>query len=203
MRTSVQRNTVALAELDEPTLRRAAEGDDDARLLFVQRYQRVVFAAISRVLGRTSNECEDIAQECFLRALQALPRFDPSRGVRVSTWISTIAIRAAIDQARKQVRLVSLDAMHDAESTLVIDAPDAEFELDATRRREKLSAAMKTLTPEHRAVVLLRFEQELSLEQIAKELGVEVGTVKSRISRAKDALTSAIRTTMLDREGTT
>ena len=190
------------AELDELTLTRAIRGEDAARVLLVRRYERLVFVVITRVVGAGSHEIGDIAQESFLRALHALHRFDASRGVRLSTWLSTIAVRAAIDHVRRHARVVSLDAMrsagHSPEGVIEAD----ETSLDTAREAARLRHAMAQLTPEHRAIVLLRFEAELSLQEIARELGVELGTVKSRLSRAREALRSAVRTPESLAEGT-
>lgn len=189
------------AELDDLTLARAIRGEDAARVLLVRRYERLVFVVITRVVGAGSPEIGDIAQESFLRALHALHRFDASRA-RLSTWLSTIAVRAAIDHVRRHARVVSLDAMrsagHSPEGVMEAD----ETSLDTAREAARLRHAMAQLTPEHRAIVLLRFEAELSLQEIARELGVELGTVKSRLSRAREALRSAVRTPESLAEGT-
>jgi RNA polymerase sigma-70 factor (ECF subfamily) len=77
-----------------------------------------------------------------------------------------------------------------------------EVSLDTKRETERLRDAMAQLTPEHRAIVVLRFEAELSLEEIARELQLELGTVKSRLSRAREALRSAVRPRESLAEGT-
>ncbi len=189
-------------ELDDLTLARAMRGEDAARVLFVRRYERLVFVVITRVVGASSHEIADIAQESFLRALHALHRFDVTRGVRLSTWLSTIAVRAAIDHVRRDARVVSLDAMRSAGNSPEDVTQADETSLDTARETARLRSAMAQLTPEHRAIVLLRFEAELSLEEIARELGVELGTVKSRLSRAREALRNAVRTPESLAEGT-
>lgn len=189
-------------ELDDLTLARAMRGEEAARALFVRRYERVVFVVITRVVGAASHEIADIAQESFLRALHALPRFDVTRGVRLSTWLSTIAVRAAIDHVRRHARVVSLDAMRSAGNSPESVTQADETSLDTTREAARLRQAMAQLTPEHRAIVLLRFEAELSLEEIARELGLELGTVKSRLSRAREALRNAVRVPGSIAEGT-
>lgn len=88
-------------ELDPATLARARNGDPIAFRAFVVRYERPVFALLSRLMGR-GREVEDLAQETFLRAFRALPGFDPDGPARVSTWLLTIATRLALDARKKR-----------------------------------------------------------------------------------------------------
>jgi RNA polymerase sigma-70 factor (ECF subfamily) len=94
----------APAELDELTVARAQRGDDRARRELVLRYQRPVFALLSRMLhGRASHtSVEDLAQETFLKVFRALPGFDRQGSARLSTWILTIATNLAIDELRRR-----------------------------------------------------------------------------------------------------
>src|SRR3954447_21718894 len=89
-------------ELDEVSLARAQRGDRAAQAVLVERYQRPVFALLSRMVGRDRAAVEDLAQETFLRALRALPRFSLQGPARLSTWILTIATRLALDQLRRK-----------------------------------------------------------------------------------------------------
>ena len=175
-------------EIDELTLRRAARGDRDAATSFVRRYERLVFSTAARVLGAGSPDVADVAQETFLRALPALAGFDPVGSARVSTWLSTIAARVAIDASRRRRNVVSLDEARGC----VDEAPSPDAATDEAARRARLKDAMERLGADQRAAMVLRVEHELSLEEIARALGVEVGTVKSRLARAKAALSRAL-----------
>lgn len=190
-------------ELDERTLDEAVRGDATARLALVRRYEVLVLTMVTRVVGASSSDRFDLAQESFVRALLNLSRFDRSRGVRFSTWISTIAVRVAIDHVRRRGRVVSLDTLRASGRAPEEEVADAdETGLDDKREAERLRRAMLELSPEHRAILVLRFEAELSLEEIARELELELGTVKSRLSRARDALRSAVRGAARRAEGT-
>src|SRR5208283_5050811 len=90
-----------LEELDGATLDRARARDPVAMRAFVVRYQRPVFALLSRLVGRGPH-VEDLAQETFLRAFRALPGFDPAGAARASTWLLTIATRLALDARRSK-----------------------------------------------------------------------------------------------------
>ena len=91
-------------EIDEITLARARRGDRDGCARFVTFHQRLVFAAIGRIVGPHGGQArvEDLAQEAFLKALRALHRFDPSGPAKVSTWLLTIATRVALSDLRRR-----------------------------------------------------------------------------------------------------
>lgn len=169
-------------ELDDVTLAAARRGDRDASRTLVERYQVRVFALISRMLaGRGRATVEDVAQDTFLQVFKQLAGFDPRGSAKLSTWILTIAARRSIDELRRQ------------RPTLV---PDVELTGersadDRAMRRELLAAieaALRELTPELRAAFLLREYHGLDYAEIAKALAIDLGTVKSRLSRARAAL---------------
>jgi RNA polymerase sigma-70 factor (ECF subfamily) len=152
----------------------------------VERYQDAVFAMLSRTLaGRRPGSVEDLAQETFLRVFRALPDFRASGPARLSTWILTIASRLAIDELRKK----HADGVV-PESLTAPERADARVDRDAARRA--LLSALDALGDEMRAAFVLRAYHELSYEEIAEALGVELGTVKSRLSRAKASLREAL-----------
>jgi RNA polymerase sigma-70 factor (ECF subfamily) len=174
------------AELDELTLARAQRGDARARRDLVDRYKRPVFALLSRMLyQRGQHEAlEDLAQETFLRVFKALPKFERGGPARLSTWILTIATNLAIDHLRR--RRVPTDALGEGHEPVADGAADE----DAERRRlaDVLRRAIDDLTPEFRAAFLLREYHEFEYTEIASTLQIDLGTVKSRLSRARAAL---------------
>ena len=177
------------SELDELTLERARRGDRDACRAFVVRYQGLVFHTASRVLGRAAPELEDVAQDAMLKCLDALPGFDPKGSAKLSTWIATITARTAIDALRARRVVVPLDALRDARAAQRSE-PDAA--LGDAQERARLAKAMEGIGPDQRAVMVLRVEHDLGLDEIARALKIEVGTVKSRLARAKQALLAAL-----------
>ena len=174
------------AELDELTLARAQRGDDRARRDLVDRYQRPVFALLSRMLFKSGQQqaLEDLAQETFLRVFKALPGFTRGGPARLSTWILTIATNLAIDHLRK--RRVPTDTLTDAREPAANETSDAEAERH--RLAEVLRRAIDDLTPEYRAAFLLREYHEFEYAEIASTLDIDLGTVKSRLNRARAAL---------------
>lgn len=167
----------------------AQRGDRAACRRVVMDHERQVFGLLGKLLGaRGADRVEDLAQETFLRVFRELPRFDPGGSAKVSSWILTIATRLAIDELRRP-RIVS-GGEPDALSGM--DSPDSALHQRETR--VVLERALERLTPEHRAVLLLREVHELDYDAIASAVGCEVGTVRSRLARAREAMRAAIAT---------
>lgn len=177
-------------EIDEITLRRAAAGDRAASRALVERYQLRVFALASRMLaGRARATIEDIAQDTFLAVFRRLATFSPDGTARLSTWILAICARRAIDELRRQRPAPLGDLGIDK---LVPGGPRAD---EATSRRQVIAAieaALADLSPELRAAFLLREYHDLEYAEIAKALDIDLGTVKSRLSRARAALRTSL-----------
>lgn len=175
-------------ELDEVTLARAARGEQSACRALVVRYQGPVFALLGRLLaGRRGGLVEDLAQETFLRVFRALPSFTPSGAARVSTWILTIATRLALDELRKRPR-----ETEPIESAIETRDPRADGAVERRDLGRAIQRAMSTLSPDHQAIVILRELHGLEYDEIARALDLDVGTVKSRLSRARAALREAL-----------
>ncbi|MFN0250501.1 MAG: sigma-70 family RNA polymerase sigma factor [Kofleriaceae bacterium] len=169
-------------ELDQPAIRRAAQGDPVASRQLVERYQHRVFALISRMLWRQGRATiEDIAQDTFLRVFQSLGRFDLDGPAKLSTWILTIAARRSIDELRR-MRPVPTDDIRGTSA----DRTDADVE--RKQLIAAIEAALAELSPELRAAFLLREYHGLEYTEIARSLGIELGTVKSRLARARTLL---------------
>ena len=156
------------------------------------RYQRPVFALLSRMLAARGRQdlIEDLAQETFLKVFKHLPGFDPSGPARLSTWILTIATRLAIDELRRgTLSVVPLDAGQHA-----LAASGSADKLAERRALGKaIESAVDALGPEYRAVFVLCAYHHLSYKEISDALGCDLGTVKSRLSRARSALRQALQ----------
>jgi RNA polymerase sigma-70 factor (ECF subfamily) len=177
------------AELDDVTLERARRGERGACVALVERYQGPVYAMLSRFLGgRDRSLIDDLAQETFLRVFRELPRFRPVGAARPSTWILTIATRLAIDEHRRRDRRPAA-----IELSPELVAPE-RTDHDAERRMlgEAVARAVGGLPAEQRAAFLLRAYHDLDYAEIAEALECDLGTVKSRLSRARARLRSAL-----------
>lgn len=189
----VARAAPAARELDDLALRRAQRGDHAAFRLLVERYERPVWELIWRMVAPAglAARAEDLTQDAFLRVFRALHAYDPAGPARLSSWIFTIATRVALNELRagRAGRAAEVD-VDEALATLAA-LPAAAPPAQAVARRElgeRLAAAVGTLPASARAVLLLSDVFELSLDEIARALDVELGTVKSRLSRARAAV---------------
>jgi RNA polymerase sigma-70 factor (ECF subfamily) len=179
--------TAADGELDPAIVRAAQAGDAPARRRFVLLYQDRVFHLVRRIVtpsGLAEADVEDVAQDTFLRALAALPRFDRQGAARLSTWLLTIATRRSIDALRTANRRATSSTDPDA----LMGDGDAEGGLLGA----VLLRAMAALAPEQRAAFVLRHYHGLGYTEIATALSVRPGTIASRLARARAALEAAL-----------
>jgi len=175
--------SAASREVSATIIERCRQGDAAALEHFVLTYQNAVFAFLSRMVGNRP-EVEDLAQEVFIRAYRALPRFELRPEARVSTWLLKIAVRLVQDH-RKRRRPV-LVPLHDE-----LAADDVTHPERAQRQREIARAferAATQLTHEQRAVFVLAQFHGLTMAQIGEVIGVPENTVKTRLYRARERL---------------
>ena len=176
---------------DELLIRRAQHGDADAFEQLLLEHQKNVYNLCYRMAGNP-DDAMDLSQETFLRAWRCLDQYQFASAF--STWLYRLCSNICIDFLRKRRRqqtvpLTFEDADGEEQTYAVPDAqplPEEQVELKLTR--ETLAAAMAQLLPEHRAVLQLRVVNEMSYEQIADVLDIQIGTVKSRLSRARNQL---------------
>ncbi|MDB4958864.1 MAG: polymerase sigma factor SigE [Myxococcales bacterium] len=167
--------------IDELTLKRAQRGDQRAWRDLIDRYEQPVHALIYRLLaGRARHRAPDLTQETFVRVLRALPRFDPGGPATLKTWILTIATRLTLNEMRRP------------DPVALESEPQGGDRADANAERARLGAAIAAgvgaLPDGQRAVFVLREYHDLDYAEIAGVLELDVGTVKSRLSRARVAL---------------
>jgi RNA polymerase sigma-70 factor (ECF subfamily) len=177
------------AEIDELTLARARRGDSSALSALVRHYQRPVYALVARLLvGRRAEALDDVAQEAFIRVCRGLPRFAPEGTARLSTWILTVATRTCLNVLRDGRRAEALTPMGAPD----VCSDDPEQTALERERRRRVEAAMAALPEDMRAVLVLRAYHDFDYDEIAAALGLEIGTVKSRLGRARTALREAL-----------
>ncbi|HVU37547.1 MAG TPA: sigma-70 family RNA polymerase sigma factor [Opitutales bacterium] len=181
---------------DKLLLERFREGDERAFTDIVHRYREPIFR---RVFGMLKNheDAEEVTQDTFLRARRGLENF---RGdAAFSTWLYQIATNLAHNRywfwwRRGRHAAVSLDATTGPESDLTLadvlpdEDPDPGKKAVTQELVHRVEAAMERLSPAHREILALRNVKDLSYEEIAALLDLSLGTVKSRIARAREAL---------------
>lgn len=173
---------------DVELARRAREGDDAAYADLVKRYGQIAFR-VAWLVTRDRGEAEDAAQEAFVKAYYALPRFRPDSPFR--PWLLKIVANEARNRARSTRRRQGL-ALRAAAVSDGDAAPSPETAALAVADRETLVAALNALPPPDREVIGYRFLLGLSESETADVLGVRQGTAKSRLSRAMARLRTVL-----------
>jgi RNA polymerase sigma-70 factor (ECF subfamily) len=169
-------------------LREAQRGSEEALEVLVRRHWPLAHRAAYVVIGDAA-AAEDVAQEALVAAIRSLDRFDLRRPF--GPWLHRIAVNRAIDHARARAARGEVASGTAEEAELRGDAPTAgDGEPDP--RAGRLRAALAGLSPEHRAIVAMRFLLDLSPGEIAAELDLPRGTVNSRLRRALDRLAADI-----------
>ena len=172
---------------EQELVRAAAGGDTEAFERLVETYENKIYTLALRMSG-SPDDAGDIAQEAFLAAWRGLPAFRGEAGF--ATWLYRLASNAAIDYLRRQRKQRGERSLDDEELGLdAVDAgPGPQDAAEGEEVRSAVAAGLRALSEGHRQVLVLRELQGLSYEEIAAVLAVDLGTVKSRISRARSAL---------------
>ena len=177
---------------NEAIIQRAADGDQAAWDTIVRTYWRKVFNVAYRFVG-TYDEAEDLTQEIFLKVFRSLGTFD--RRANFQTWLISVSRNFCIDRYRSGRRDREVFAREVDASTVQAEAPGLNpyARVDLQDRVALLRDALRSLSPPLRAAVLLRDVHELSYQEIAAQLGIAEGTVKSRINRGRIELARQLR----------
>ena len=180
---------------DQEVVAHAREGREAAYRELIGRYERPVFSLIYRLV-RDREKAEDLAQDTFIKVLNALDRYDPTR--KFSSWIFKIAHNTALDQLRKkEPATLSIDGSPHARtqaeveaSTLTPESTDESPE-EYTASKElgsEIEAAIGTLRAEYRTAILLCHVEGRAYDEIAEIMDVPLGTVKTFIHRGRNEL---------------
>ncbi len=175
-------------------VKKSQKGDTSAFEELVKMYQDRIYALSYQLTGNHA-DAEDLAQNTFIKAYRALPKF--RNEADFGTWLHRIAVNLSINEKRKRRPDVSLDnpvQTRDGEMPRMV-ASDTESPEEAYENKEfsgMVRRALKELSVEHRAVLVLREMQGYSYDEIAVMLDCSLGTVKSRINRARQTLKKEI-----------
>ena len=192
-------------EVDQQLVERAQRGDKRAFELLVVKYQRKLGRLLSRMV-RDPGEVEDVTQEAFIKAYRALPNF---RGESAFyTWLYRIAINTAknylVSMGRRAPTTTEFDheeaeSFDDAEA--LRDTATPENELLGREIADTVNRAVEALPEDLRTAITLREIEGLSYEEIAGVMNCPIGTVRSRIFRAREAIAARLRPLLDTREG--
>lgn len=185
-----------MPEDDDKLIEGALKGDQKAFKDLVARHQKSIFHIVFRIV-RDRETANDLVQETFMKAFSSLKSYRSE--YRFSTWLYKIAANSSIDFLRKKrIKALSLDNPIQTEDGQVgIEVPDysnsPEKELVRREQAVSINEAITSLPDKYRRVIIARHSEEKSYEDIAREMGVPVGTVKARIFRARELLKKRLR----------
>jgi RNA polymerase sigma-70 factor (ECF subfamily) len=174
----VDRTTVTTDEADRAAIRRYLDGDMAAARELVERYQRPLFTLVLRMLGNRQ-DAEDVTQAVFGRVFRDLESYDPTH--RFFSWVYRMAVNGALNAQRDRKSLVTIEDHTD----LPVLAGGVD---EALAVEEQVHQALSALKPDDRTIVVLRYFQSLSYDEIAALLGIPAKTVKSRLFTARERL---------------
>ena len=174
---------------DHRLIAASLKGDTDAFGELVRRYQDRLYNTVYRLLDN-ADDAQDVVQDAFLNAYQSLDGFKGDS--QFFTWLYRIAVNTAISHKRKQRLTLSIDAGRNGESRVEpIDASDASrpgHALEQAEEERRVQRALNRLSPEHRAVLIMKDMEGQKYETMAEILGVPIGTIRSRLHRARTEL---------------
>jgi len=185
-------------QADAQLVERVQAGDQQAFNLLVSKYQRRVIRLVSRLI-RDSAEVEDVTQEAFIKAYRALPNFRGDSAFY--TWLYRIAVNTAKNylaaQGRRPYTVSEFQSSEDGEffdaSDVVEDNNTPESALQTREIAQTVNAAIEALPADLKTAITLREIEGLSYEEIAQAMNCPIGTVRSRIFRARDAVAEKLR----------
>ncbi|MEW9053250.1 MAG: RNA polymerase sigma factor SigW [Neobacillus sp.] len=177
-------------------IKQVIKGDQDAFADIVEIYKNSIFQLAFRMLGNR-HEAEDIAQEAFIRAYTNINSFN--QDLKFSTWLFRIATNLCIDRIRKKKPDYYLDAEVSGTEGLTMysqlpsNTPLPEKELESLELHDTVHKEIMKLPEKYRSVIVLKYIEELSLNEISEILEMPLGTVKTRIHRGREALRQQLR----------
>lgn len=177
-------------------IKQVIKGDQDAFADIVEIYSNSIYQLGYRMLGNR-HEAEDIAQEAFIRAYVNIKSFN--QDLKFSTWLFRIATNLCIDRIRKKKPDYYLDAEVSGTDGLTMysqlssNTPLPETELESLELQESVQKEILKLPEKYRSVIVLKYIEELSLNEISEILDLPLGTVKTRIHRGREALRQQLR----------
>ncbi len=181
-----------MSRTDQELIQQTLNGQTDAYGELVLRYQDRLFNSLLRVV-KTREDASDAAQDAFLQAYQKLDSF---RGdSQFFSWLFRIAMNAGLSKLRrKSSKDISLTAKQEQGHDVTDDAaPDPSHRMDQTEQQSKVLAALNSLGDEYRVVLTLKEMEGLKYDEIAEIVGCPIGTVRSRIHRARAELKEKLR----------
>lgn len=183
------------ARFDIRLVEKAKNGDQSAYAELMNRYREAIYHMLLKMVNN-ANDSEDLTIEAFSKAFKNLDQYTPN--FAFSTWLFKIATNNCIDFIRKKrIDHISLDRENGEKNnisyTIHAEIPDPEEDLIKKQKARILRSVVNTLKPRYRKLVELRYFNEFSYDEIAKELDLPLGTVKAQLFRARELLYNILK----------
>ena len=167
-------------------------GDEKAFEVLVAEFERPIVRFLYRYLGNME-EAKEICQDVFIKIFRGLPYFQNQCSLK--TWIYRITLNTVLNEKRRwyqrlKDRFMGLEGIS---QTKLDSLPDPEMSLTMGERCKRVNLALRKLRPDHRAILVLRDLEGLSYQEISASLGLNIGTVKSRLARARQEMKDAVK----------
>jgi RNA polymerase sigma-70 factor, ECF subfamily len=167
-------------------------GDEKAFEVLVTEFERPIVRFLYRYLGNLE-EAKEVCQDVFVKVFRGLPRFQNHCSLK--TWIYRITLNTVLNEKRRwyqrlKDRFMGLEGIS---QTKFDSLPDPEMSLTMSERCRRVNLALRKLRPDHRAILVLRDLEGLSYQEISTALGLNPGTVKSRLARARQEMKDAVK----------
>jgi RNA polymerase sigma-70 factor (ECF subfamily) len=177
---------------DDELILKAQEGDSHSFDLLVRRYQRKIYFLAYRMV-KNHDAADDMAQETFIHAYFAIKSF--KIGYSFYTWLYRICMNLSINFLKRQKFVIPESQFEEEASPLEREATgaDASDQLVSKELEKKIEEAVDSLPPKYKAVLVLRIYEDLSYEEIAKTLKISLGTVMSRLFRARERMQEMLK----------
>ncbi len=171
-----------IVRTDQELVSLSLEGDKVAFDHLFGRYRESMHKIYVQRTGGSHDDAEDLIQDTFLKVYMNLGKYDPV--YTFGQWIYTIARNTFIDYLRKRQENVSIENLQRGQSSF----PTPEESIINSQQQAQIEMYMKQLRPRYRSLIELRFFRDYSYEEIAKELEIPIGTVKTQLHRAREQM---------------
>lgn len=165
-------------------IKKLVKGDEKAFERLVRENQNRVYAVCLNMM-KNPHDAQDAAQDAFVKAFRSIRSFKGES--RIETWLTKIAVNTCLDMLRSRRETVDIDEQYD-----LTDGNTPEIEFERGSRREAVREALSRLPAEFRAVVILKYVEDRSYEEIAEMLNINVNTVRTRLFRAREKIKKII-----------
>lgn len=188
-------------DADKDLVHQCLQGSEEAFEAIVCQYQDKVYTLCYRYTGN-SEDAYDLAQEAFIKSFRSLHTFKGTSNF--STWLYRITTNVCLDEMRRKKRRVTVQSLDDpvetadgeVSKTVQDESPGADVLYEQQEFAQYIQHLLNQMKPEHRMVIVLKDIMDFTYEEIAQMLNISIGTIKSRLSRARELL----RKKLLERE---